>query len=266
MPRRHGDTEKKYLAPCLCASVALVLVVPLLAAQLAPTGTLRVTFIANNPVQGRVDSAGASSGPAPDLARELARRLGVPHAITPLPSAGAVMESVTTGKADIGFLAYEAARAQQVEFSDAYLTSGSAYAVRADSSIRNSAAVDRPGVTVGAVSGQSQEVWVRENIKAARINALPTVPANAVLAAMLLDGRVDVFAANRTRMEELAREFPAVRVLPGDFLVVGQAMVVAKGNRTRLDELNRFLAEMRASPEDPARSPEAIAKRVASNA
>src|SRR5687767_13492935 len=63
-----------------------LLAVPLLAAQLAPTGTLRATFIANNPVQGRVDSSGATSGPAPDLARELARRLKVPHAITPLPS------------------------------------------------------------------------------------------------------------------------------------------------------------------------------------
>jgi polar amino acid transport system substrate-binding protein len=233
--------------PLLHVLFALVLVLPQLGSNLAPTGTLRATFIANNPVQGRVDSTGATSGPAPDLARELGRRLGIPHAITPLPSAGAVMESVITGKADIGFLAYEAARAEQVDFSDPYLLSGSAYAVRADSRIRNSAEVDRPGVTVGAVTGQSQEVWVREHIKFARINALPTVPANAALAAMLLDGRVDVFAANRTRMKELAREFPTIRVLPGDFLVVGQAIVVAKGNRTRLDEVNRFLAEVRAS-------------------
>ena len=227
--------------------LALFLVLSQVGSVLAPTGTLRATFIANNPVQGRVDSTGATSGPAPDLARELARRLGVPSSITPLPSAGAVMESVTTGKADIGFLAYEAARAEQVDFSDPYLLSGSAYAVRADSSIRNSADVDRPGVTVGAVAGQSQEVWVREHIKSARINALPTVPANAALAAMLLDGRVDVFAANRTRMEELAREFPAIRLLPGDFLVVGQAIVVAKGGGTRLDEVNRFLVQVRAS-------------------
>jgi len=235
------------MMPFIVALFALVLVLPQLAANLAPTGTLRATFIANNPVQGRVDSTGATSGPATDLTRELARRLKLPHSITPLPSAGAVMESVTTGKADIGFLAYEAARAGQVDFSDPYLLSGSAYAVRADSSIKSSADVDRPGVTVGAVTGQSQEVWVREHIKSARIDALPTVPANAVLAALLLDGKVSAFAANRTRMEELARDFPAIRVLPDNFLVVGQAIVVAKGNRTRLDEVNRFLAGVRAS-------------------
>ncbi|MBF8300809.1 MAG: hypothetical protein HW394_1179 [Acidobacteria bacterium] len=233
--------------PFLPVVFAVVLALLQAGALLAPTGTLRATFIANNPVQGRVDSAGATSGPAPDLVRELARRLGVPLVVTPLPSAGAVIESVTTRKADIGFLAYEAARAEQVDFSDSYLVSGSAYAVRADSSIRTSADVDRAGVTVGAVAGQSQEVWVREHIKSARVNAIPTVPANAVLAAMLLDGKVNAFAANRTRMEELARDFPTIRVLADSFLNVGQAIVVAKGDRTRLAEVNRFLAEMRTS-------------------
>jgi polar amino acid transport system substrate-binding protein len=232
--------------PSVLFAVALALQLP--GAGLAPTGTLRATFIANNPVQGRVDAqTGAASGPSPDLARELARRLGVPVEIAPLPSAGAVLESVRTGKADIGFLAYEAARAELVDYSDPYLLSGSAYAVRADSDLRRTAEVDRAGVTVGAVTGQSQAVWVGEQITSARIHAIPAVPPNAALAAMLLDGTVDAFAANRTRMEELARDFPAIRVLDDNFLVVGQAIVVAHGNRARLDEVNAFLADVRAS-------------------
>ena len=227
---------------------ALVLAVQLLGTDLAPTGTLRATFIGNNPVQGRVDAqTGVASGPAPDLARELARRLGVPHLVTPLPSARAVLESVRTGQADIGFLAYQAARAELVDYSDPYLLSGSAYAVRADSSIRSSADVDRVGVTVGAVTGQSQAAWVGENIRSARIHALPAVPPDAGLAAMLLDGTVDAFALNRTRMAALAADFPAVRVLDDNFLVTSQAIVVAQGEIARLDALNPFLAEVRAS-------------------
>jgi ABC-type amino acid transport substrate-binding protein len=76
---------------------------------------------------------------------------------------------------------------------------------------------------------------------------MPTVPAAADLAAMLLDGRVDAFAANRTRMEDLARAFPAIRVLPDNFTVLGQAVIVPKGNRARLDGVNRFVAEALAS-------------------
>jgi polar amino acid transport system substrate-binding protein len=228
--------------------VALLVLLQLTAADLAPTGTLRVSFIGNNPVQGRADPAtGATTGPGPDLARELAKRLSVPVVVMPLPDAGAVLESITSGKVDFGFLAIEAARATQVDFSRPYLLSGSAYAVRADSMLMKTADVDRAGITIGAVTGQSPEVWVREHVKSALIVSLPTVPPNAELAAMLRDRRVDAFAANRTRMEELARDFPEVRVLPDNFTVLGQAIAVAKGQRARLESINRFLADVLAT-------------------
>ena len=227
--------------------VALLLLLQLTKADLAPTGTLRVSFIGNNPVQGRVEPSGATTGPGPDLARELGRRLGVPVVIMPLPDAGAVLESITSGKVDFGFLAVEAARATQVDFSRPYLLSGSAYAVRSDSTLMKTTDVDRAGITIGAVTGQSPEVWVREHVKSARIISLPKVPPNPELAAMLRDRRVDAFAANRTRMEELARDFPEVRVLPDNFTVLGQAIAVAKSQRARLDSVNRFLVEVLAT-------------------
>jgi polar amino acid transport system substrate-binding protein len=215
---------------------------------LAPTGTLRASFIVTNPVQGRVDAkTGAVSGPAADLTRELARRLGVPHVVTPLPDGGAVLESVRTGKMDIGFLALEAERATLVEFSDPYVNSGAAYAVRADSKFQRSEDVDRAGVTIGAIAGQAHEVYVREHVKSARIESLPSVPPNAAIGKMLLDRKFDAFAANRTRMEELVRDVPGLRVLADDYMVTSQAIVVPKGNTARLAEINRFLADARTS-------------------
>jgi polar amino acid transport system substrate-binding protein len=228
--------------------VILLLLLPLQRSDLAPTGTLRASFIENNPVQGRVDAkTGAVTGPAADLTRELARRLGVKYEITPLPSAGAVLESVRSGKMDIGFLAYEAARAEQVDFSDPYSSSGSAYAVRANSTFKTSADVDKAGVTIGAIAGQSPEVYVREHSKNARVESLSSVPPNAAIGKMLLDGKVDAFAANRTRMEEMVREVPGLRVLSDDFTATLQSVVVAKGKGPQLDEVNRFLADVRKS-------------------
>jgi polar amino acid transport system substrate-binding protein len=230
--------------------VVLGLVVALHAQSklLAPTGTLRSSFIATNPVQGRVDAkTGATSGPAADLTRELARRLGVPYVVTPLPDAGSVLESVKSGKVDMGFLAVEAERATQVDFSDAYSSSGAAYVVRANAPFQKSADVDRAGVTIGAITGQAPEVYVREHAKAARVQSLPAVPPNAEMGKMLLDGKVDAFAANRTRMEELVREVPGLRVLPDDYMVTLQAIVVAKGKAAQLGEINRFLADVRRS-------------------
>jgi polar amino acid transport system substrate-binding protein len=229
----------------------LALAIPLAAQQsklLAPTGTLRASFIATNPVQGRVDAeTGATTGPAADITRELARRLGVPSVVMPLPDAGAVLDSVKSGTVDIGFLAVEAARATQVDFSDAYSSSGAAYAVRANAPFQKSSDVDRPGVTVGAITGQAPEVYVREHLKNARVQSLSVVPPNAEMGKMLLDGRVDAFAANRTRMEELTHDVPDLRVLPDDYMVTLQAIVVPKGKGAQRAEINRFLADVRKS-------------------
>jgi polar amino acid transport system substrate-binding protein len=216
--------------------------------ELAPTGTLRAAFLATNPVQGRVDAkTGAVTGPVADLTSELARRLGVPRVITPVADPAAVIDAITSGKADIGFLAYEAARATQVEFSDAYLLAGSAYAVRADSPIKASADVDRPGITIGAVKGVSQQIYVSGNVRNARIELLPAQPPNEVLAKMLLDRTLDAFAANRGRMEELVKSTPGLRVLDDNFMVVSQAIVVDKKYAARVAELNRFVADVRRS-------------------
>jgi polar amino acid transport system substrate-binding protein len=234
--------------PLLVALLVIALAQAAPRTVLAPTGTLRASFIATNPVQGRVDAqTGATTGAAPDLARELARRLGVPHVITPLPDAGAVLESVRSGAVDIAFLAVEPARASQVDFSDPYSNSGAAYAVRTDSSFQKSADVDRAGVIIGAIAGQTPEVYVREHVKNARVESLPSVPSNEVMGRMLLDGKVQAFAANRTRMEELAHAVPGLRVLADDYMVTNQAIVVQKGNAARLAEVNRFLAAVRAS-------------------
>jgi len=233
------------LSRLLAAGLLIAAVAP---PDLAPTGTLRAVFLATNPVQGRVNAAsGAVSGPVADLTAELARRLGVPHVITPVADPAAVIDAIKSGKADIGFLAYEAARATQVEFSEPYLLAGSAYAVRADSPIKTSVDVDRRGVTIGAVKGVSQQIYVSEHVKNARIELLPVQPSNDALAKMLLDGRLDAFAANRGRMEELVQNARGLRVLDDNFMVVAQAIVVDKANAARMTELNRFVLDVRRS-------------------
>jgi polar amino acid transport system substrate-binding protein len=235
-------------AVCIAGCLALGAMLHAQGSILAPAGTLRASFIATNPVQGRVDAkTGETTGPATDLTRELARRIGVPSVVMPLPDADAVLESVKSGTVEMGFLAVEAERARQVDFSDAYSSSGAAYAVRANAPFQKSIDVDRAGVTIGAISGQAPEVYVREHAKNAKVQSLPAVPPNAEMGRMLLDGRVDAFAANRTRMEELVRDVPGLRVLPDDYMATLQAIVVRKGNSAQLAEVNRFLADVRKS-------------------
>ena len=134
-----------------------------------------------------------------------------------------------------------------MDFSDAYGSSGAAYAVRTDSTFQKSSDVDRPGVTIGAITGQAPEVYVREHVKNARVESLSAVPPNAEMGKMLLDGNVDAFAANRTRMGELVRDVAGLRALPDDYMVTLQAIVVPKRKGAQLAEINRFLADVRKS-------------------
>lgn len=235
--------------PCLALLLlSLAVAVPVFAAQLAPTGTLRAAFLATNPVQARIDpQTGAITGPAADVARELARRLGVQVTLIPVPDASTVIERVRTKQADIGFLAYEAERASQVEFSEPYLLMGNGYLVRADSNIQRSADVDRAGVTVGAVKGQSQEIYVSANLKSARVRVFAVTPSHEELVRLLVSGEIGAFAANRQRMGDTAATSPRVRVLADNFLLIGQAIVVPKGETARLKEINAFVLDLRRS-------------------
>jgi polar amino acid transport system substrate-binding protein len=221
---------------------------PLIAADLAPTGTLRATFLEDNAVQGRVDPAtGAITGPVADLVKELAHRLNVHYTILPATSARAVMDNVKTHKADIGFLAYDAARATEVDYTRSYALMHSSYLVRADSPIHTSADADHAGIRVGAVKGQSQQTYLSGNLKAAKVTLFPDTPPLAELEKLLANGEIDAFGANRQRMVEAAALTPKLRVLPDDFLVAGQAIVIEKGYPDRITELNRFLDDVRTS-------------------
>ena len=217
------------------------------AGDLAPSGTLRATFLAANPVQGVIDAAtGAVSGPAADLGQELARRQGVRFTIDGLAGVQAVIESVKTGAADIGFLAYDPARAVDVDFSQPYSLAYNTYLVQADSAVRAVADVDRPGMRIGVGKGDAADLYLGRTLAHAtlRPNAGGTL---TVAMTMFASGEIDAYAANRQRLVELVATRPDMRVLPDNFLAVEQAIVVRKGDVARLAIVDRFIEDARAS-------------------
>jgi len=216
---------------------------------LAPTGTLRAVYLGTNPVHGRTDPrTGTATGPVPDLVQELARTLKVPYAISPAPDAAGVIGALTSGQADIGFLAYDESRAREVDFGAPFIVMFSSYVVRTDSAIRQSADVDRAGVTVAAVKGQTQELFVSSHLKSAKIRLFPTMPPQAEVEKLLTGGEVEAFAVNRQRaIDAESASAGRLRALPDSFLAVDQAFVVPKGDRAKLPLIERFVADARAS-------------------
>jgi len=218
------------------------------AADLAPTGTLRATFLAGNPVQATVDAdTGAISGPAADIVKELARRAGVPYTITPSNGAKELIERLNTHAADIGFLAWEADRARLVDFSGPYLLMGTTYLVPAASPIRTAADADRPGVKIGAVDGNSPTIYLQQHLKNAKVIPWTAAPPYEEMLKMFASGQVDAYAGNRTRLVEAADRYPGLRVAQDNFTMLEQNIVVQKGDAAKLRIVNDFLDEARAS-------------------
>src|SRR5580658_402657 len=214
---------------------------------LAPSGTLRAVFLQNNPVQGRVDpKTGEVSGPAADLTRELGRQLGVPVTITGVPGVRAVSDAVKNHMADIGFLAFDPTRAVEVDFSRVYSLSWSSYIVPVQSPLHAVADADRAGVRIGAATGDSPELYLSRNLKNAELKRYANPPAADVLR-MLAAGEIDVWAANRQRLLEMAASAANLRVVPDNYFAVRQAIIVPKGDSAAVDAVNRFLDEARAS-------------------
>lgn len=217
------------------------------AAELAPTGTLRASFLGNNPTQGRVDAkTGAVSGPIAEITRELARRLGVPFRITPAPSVGGVLDAVKGHTADIGFLAFDATRASEVDFSQPYALGWNSYLVRADSPIRSAADIDRTGIRVGAAKGDSGELYLSRTLQQAELKSRPGMTVDDAQK-MLAASEIDAFATNRQRLVEAAARLPNVRVLPDNFFAVEQSIVIGKGDAATLEVLNRLIDDLRVS-------------------
>jgi polar amino acid transport system substrate-binding protein len=239
---------------CLVTSIAMLLFgaavsVQSPAATLAPTGTLRAIFLGGNPVQGRVDTkTGEVSGTVPDLARELAKRIGVPATVVSAPNAGGVIGALTNGTADIGFLAYDEMRAREVDFGPAFIVMANSYLVKTSSPIHASRDVDQGGITVAAVKGQTQEHYVSGAMKRAKVRVFDVMPGQAEVEMLLTNGAVDAFAINRQRaLEAETASAGRVRALADSFLDVDQCVVVAKGNAARLGTIERLVAELRAS-------------------
>ena len=118
------------LGACAGAPSAFSPASPAAVADLAPSGKLRAVINFGNPILARKDAAGEPAGVSVDLARELAKRLGVPVELVTVASAGASVETLKAGRVDVGFFAIDPARGVDTAFTGPYVQIEGAYLVR----------------------------------------------------------------------------------------------------------------------------------------
>jgi len=233
------------LAAGLFAACAAVPPAPTLAvAQLAPSGKLRAAINYGNPILATRDANGEPRGVSVDLARELARRLGVPVELVIYTAAGKVVAGIQAGAWDVGFFAIDPVRAVDTDFSAAYLLIEGAYLVPADSSIRRNEDVDRDGVRVAVGRGSAYDLYLTRELKQAKLLRAPTSQA---VTDMMVAQKLDVAAGVKQQMQADAGRLPGLRLIDGRFMEIRQAMAVPKGRGAGASYVAAFVEEMKDS-------------------
>ena len=204
------------------AGCALAPMSPAVVAALAPSGRLRASINYGNPVLARRDPAtGEPSGVSVDLARALAAELGVPVELKTVESAGRSVEAVKSGRADVGFFAIDPGRSDGIRFTAPYVLIEGAYLVRNDSPLRANGEVDRAGTRLVVGKDSVYDLWLTRELKAARIERAPTSP---VVVDEFVARRADVAAGVKQQLVADAARIGDLRLLPGHFMVIEQAM------------------------------------------
>jgi len=210
--------------------------------DIAPTGTLRAAINIANPVLVQADPAGGTPGGVTvDLARALAKRLGIPLEPVVIDGAGKSFEAVKAAKCDIGFLAIEPARAADIAFTAPYVIIEGVYAVRAELPIKANADVDRAGVRVAVNKGAAYDLYLTRSLKQATL-----VRAEESFEVFARD-KLEVVAGVKQAVVRFAAGMPGVRVLDGRFMEIQQAMCLPKGRDAAAHYLHTFVEEMKAT-------------------
>jgi len=187
---------------------------------------------------------GELRGVAVDIARALARRLGVELVAVEYPSPPAVLGGLKDGAWDVGFLAIDPSRAAVVDFSPPYLQIDATYLVPEGSPIRNVADADQPGVRIAVTSKSVEEIVLSRSLKRAELRSVDTISAGFDL---LRAKNADVLAAPRPALLPLSSRLPGSRVLTDRFHAAFGAMAVPKGQTARLAYIAEFVEEAKAS-------------------
>jgi polar amino acid transport system substrate-binding protein len=218
---------------------------PAAKAELAPTGKLRVGLNVQNFLLVHADGPdGAARGVAPELGRELGRRLGVPVEFVRFKNAGLVADAVAEGKWDVAFIGAEPARAGSIAFSPAYLEIPVTFLVPSGSPIRTIAEVDREGVRVVVSDRSAYDLYMTRTFKKATLVRITGIPASFE---HFVKEKLEALGGLKPQLMADCAKLPGSRVLEGQITGVQQSIGTPKARSAGAAYLREFVEDIKRS-------------------
>lgn len=212
-------------------------------AQARARGVLRIANTQSSPPWSLLDANNQPAGYDVDVAREIARRIGIPKVRFIADTYQNFIASLNANKYDlvINILTPTPEREKQVDFSDIYILSTLQIFVRNDNTTIKTRA-DLAGKRVGVSAGTMNETWVRANIKNADIRVYNT---SLMAFSDLVNGRIDAAVYSLANGTTLARANHLPVKMVGEALNEEPAAVAFRKGQPELKAaLNQAIAGM----------------------
>ena len=214
---------------------------PVMISSFAPTGTLRVGINLGNPILANEDATTHQlQGVTIDIAQEIGKRIGLPVKLTPFKTAGNTVDAVKTGDIDLVFVAIDPVRGADISYTPPYIQIEGAYMVKSSSPIQSNEAVDVTGNEIVVGKGSAYDLYLTREIKNATL--LRAASSQAVVDDFM-SGKGNVAAGVKQQLESDAKRYEGLRMLPGRFMVINQAIGIPKA-RPQYEQTTAYLSEV----------------------
>ena len=192
----------------------------------------------------RDKTTGEPQGVSVALALELGQRLGVPVRFAAYEEAGLVAAAAVQDAWDVAFLAIDPLRGATIAFTEPYVLIEGTYVVPPGSKLDSIDTVDQPGVRVCVAVNSAYDLFLSRALQHAE---LVRFAGGGAAEAAFLGGGFDAIAGVKQPLAALVRTHPELRLLPGRFMAIRQAIAVPKSRAAGIPFLRSFLEDAKAS-------------------
>ena len=210
-----------------------------LLSSFAPTGCLRVGINLGNPLLASLDGD-TPKGITVDIATHIANKLELPITFTCYQMAGATVDAVKAGDVDLVFVAIDPVRGADISYTPAYIQIEGAYMVKNCSPLTKIEDVDAAGNEIVVGKGSAYDLYLTREIKQASL--LRSANSQAVVDDFM-SGVGNVAAGVKQQLESDAQRYEGLRMLPGRFMVINQAIGTPKA-RVNVEKINAYLSSV----------------------
>jgi len=147
---------------------------------------------------------------------------------------------VKTGEIDLVFVAIDPVRGADISYTPAYIQIEGAYMVKAKSPIKTNEQVDVAGNEIVVGKGSAYDLYLTREIKHA---TLLRAASSQEVVDDFMSGKGNVAAGVKQQLESDAKRYEGLRMLPGRFMAINQAIGIPKA-RPQYELTTAYLSDV----------------------